>query len=566
MIRILYLVTFLLSVVMCVRFLVRNKKADSTFISFAFLIMINNLGRYLLATSETTEMALWANKFMYVGGCFVPYMLALLMANLCNIKIPDWLKCVGAIPSAVVYGFVITIGKSDIYYKNAELAFGDGYSYLKKEYGPMHNLYPILMVTFCVLYVVIIMYAIIKRNRISVLTLSITGGMGLFTIGTYIVQRVLHSTIEWISVSYLVCIIIMTMLYERINMFDMSANIANSVERMHEYGYIVFDKQHRFINANNYAEELFPEIREWKPDAVPTTESGSQCNEILQYCLEKQKEGLSNTRNKTISLGEHWFELVVRDIAYTNKKVGYLLEIVDRTAEKQYMSAIESYNQKLEKEVEEKTANIVYVKDMMVLGMSSMVESRDSSTGGHIKRTSKVVELFSDRLMKYEDTLGMTRDFLKLVAKAAPMHDLGKIAVDDRILRKQGRFTDEEFNEMKKHATAGGEIVDSILNGVEDEEFVKIARNVAYYHHEKYDGNGYPFGLKGENIPIEARIMALADVFDALVSKRCYKEAYSYDKAFSIIKDSIGTHFDPKLGDVFLKCRPELETLYNSFG
>lgn len=116
---------------------------------------------------------------------------------------------------------------------------------------------------------------------------------------------------------------------------------------------------------------------------------------------------------------------------------------------------------------------------------------------------------------------------------------------------------------MKKHAAAGGKIVDEILVGVEDEDFVKIAHNVAMYHHEKYDGTGYPTGLKGEEIPIEARIMALADVFDALVSKRCYKDAYSYDKAFGIIKESIGSHFDPVLGEVFLQCREKLESMYD---
>ena len=117
---------------------------------------------------------------------------------------------------------------------------------------------------------------------------------------------------------------------------------------------------------------------------------------------------------------------------------------------------------------------------------------------------------------------------------------------------------------MKNHSAEGARIVKQILEGVEESEFVTIASNVAHYHHEKWDGSGYPEGLSGEDIPLEARIMALADVFDALVSKRCYKEAYSYDKAFEIIEGSVGTHFDPNLGRIFLKCRPELESLYDS--
>ena len=219
----------------------------------------------------------------------------------------------------------------------------------------------------------------------------------------------------------------------------------------------------------------------------------------------------------------------------------------------------------LEREVERQTEHIVHIKDMMVLGMADMVESRDTYTGGHIKRTSAVVKTFSEKLEQYCSEFGFDEAFLKCVAKAAPMHDLGKIAIDDKILRKPGKYTDEEFAIMKTHAAQGAKTVENILRGVEDDDFVKIAENVAHYHHEKWNGYGYPGGLKGEEIPIEARIMALADVFDALVTKRCYKEAFTYDEAFKIIEESLGQHFDPKLGKIFMSCRPELEDLYNIF-
>ena len=167
-------------------------------------------------------------------------------------------------------------------------------------------------------------------------------------------------------------------------------------------------------------------------------------------------------------------------------------------------------------------------------------------------------------LEKCAKEYGFSQEFLENVIKAAPMHDLGKIAVDDRILRKPGRFTPEEYEEMKKHSEKGAEIVGQILDGVEDEEFVETAKNLAHYHHEKWNGEGYPCGLAGINIPPEGRIMALADVFDALVSKRCYKEKMDYDNAFRIIEESLGTHFDPELGKMFLRCRPKLEEYYNN--
>ena len=208
--------------------------------------------------------------------------------------------------------------------------------------------------------------------------------------------------------------------------------------------------------------------------------------------------------------------------------------------------------------LDEKTKRLIAVQNSVLTGMATMVESRDNSTGGHIRRTSDCVRVFANEL-------DMPQDFLEAVVKAAPMHDLGKIAVPDAILQKPGKFTDEEYEKMKSHSAEGALIVENVLSEVDDLEFKKIAINVAHYHHEKWDGSGYPDHLRAQEIPLEARIMALADVFDALVSKRCYKDSFSYDKAFQIIQESLGTHFDPELGQKFISCRPKLEELYNSY-
>lgn len=309
--------------------------------------------------------------------------------------------------------------------------------------------------------------------------------------------------------------------------------------------------------------EIFPEIKNWEVDHdIPKTDS-----ELYKDVVQKLYQWNETEENKkTIQIGEQFFRLDIREISYSKKgKVGYLVELTDQTLEKKYYQTIEQYNANLEKEVEEKTENIIHIKDMMVLGMADMVESRDNNTGGHIKRTSSVVKVFSARLKKHCDVLGISNDFLRQVEKAAPMHDLGKIAIDDEILRKPGKYTEEEYAQMKKHAEEGARIVENILQGVEEYSFVEIAKNVAHYHHEKWNGKGYPEGLSGTDIPVEARIMALADVFDALVSKRCYKEAFSYDKAFAIIKESMGEHFDPELGRIFLECRTDLEALYDGY-
>ena len=215
--------------------------------------------------------------------------------------------------------------------------------------------------------------------------------------------------------------------------------------------------------------------------------------------------------------------------------------------------------------IQQKTQKIIEIQNSIITGMATMVESRDNSTGGHIKRTSDCVRVFAEYLKTVPAYENVSEKFFENVIKAAPMHDLGKIAVDDAILRKPGKFTDEEYEVMKSHSKEGAHIVSEVLSASEDEDFKKIAVNVAHYHHEKWNGQGYPEKIAAEQIPFEARIMALADVFDALVSKRCYKDSFSYDKAFEIIQNDLGTHFDPALGAEFIKCRENLEKLYDGY-
>ena len=156
----------------------------------------------------------------------------------------------------------------------------------------------------------------------------------------------------------------------------------------------------------------------------------------------------------------------------------------------------------------------------------------------------------------------ITPTFRDNLIKAAPLHDIGKIAVDDEVLRKPGRFTPEEFEQMKLHAPEGAKVLHSILRDTNDASFKVLAENVAHFHHERMDGSGYPDGLKGDAIPVEARIMAIADVYDALVSKRVYKEAMSFEKADGIIMDGMGKHFDKKLEKYYVAARPKLEAFY----
>ena len=184
----------------------------------------------------------------------------------------------------------------------------------------------------------------------------------------------------------------------------------------------------------------------------------------------------------------------------------------------------------------QKRINNMQVK--ITSGLANLIESRDTETGEHVARTSAYVKLLAEQCKEegiYSDIL--TDHYIELLHTLAPMHDVGKILVSDKILCKPGKLTPEEFEEMKKHAFMGGTVVRQVLSDISDEEYIEFASDIATYHHERWNGSGYPKGLKGEEIPLSARIMAVADVFDALVSKRCYKDAIPVEEAFKIMEE-----------------------------
>ena len=193
------------------------------------------------------------------------------------------------------------------------------------------------------------------------------------------------------------------------------------------------------------------------------------------------------------------------------------------------------------------------IQQSVISSLATVVEERDENTGEHIQRTSEYVRMLSDAMKADSRYVSVSAEFLNNVQLAAPLHDMGKIRIPDAILNKPGRLTDEEYAVMKQHSAYGAEIIEKTLQVIEEEDYYNVAKNIARHHHERWDGKGYPDGLRGGEIPLEARIMALADVYDALVSKRVYKEAFSKEKACEILREGAGTQFDPDLTRLFLK-------------
>lgn len=214
--------------------------------------------------------------------------------------------------------------------------------------------------------------------------------------------------------------------------------------------------------------------------------------------------------------------------------------------------------QDIQAELVKNQAALSRMQSHIITGLASLIENRDVETGEHVLRTGTFVEtLTRDAIRDGVYSEQLNERFVSKMTTLAPMHDIGKIVVSDKILRKPGRLTPEEYELMKKHAAVGGDVIREVLEGVTDEDYLSFASDIATYHHEKWDGTGYPRGLAGDEIPLSARIMAIADVFDALISERCYKEAFPFDEAVRIIEEGAGTQFDPKLVGVFLRHRSE---------
>ena len=217
----------------------------------------------------------------------------------------------------------------------------------------------------------------------------------------------------------------------------------------------------------------------------------------------------------------------------------------------------------LEQEVMRRTAQINELQDITVLTMASLAETRDNETGNHIRRTQYYVKALAEGLRHYPRFSSyLTNEMIELLLKSAPLHDIGKVGIPDRILLKPGRFENDEFEVMKMHATLGRDTIESAERQLgHTVPFLKCAKEIAYSHQEKWDGSGYPEGLKGDAIPISARLMALADVYDALISRRVYKPGFSHDKAVSIIIEGSGSHFDPDVVDAFVKIQGEFQVI-----
>ncbi len=538
-------------------------------------VMVSNIGYFMLSCSRTIEEAVLANSISYIGGLFLPLLVVYILIDYSGSKVPFWFTGFMIFFNVVVFLTTLFTDRVPLFY--AELTFIPGNpSLLIKTPGPIYYVKFIILAVEVALVAFFTILTYLGKRNASFRTMMIYAGSLLGAVIIYAAKGLFNLKYDLMPYFYFIASVMLDYLVTRTTIYNVNLSVQEKIDELSTFGYLVFDRKFRYVGSNPVSEKFFPEVATARIDSKINAKDYA-LKDLLKWVVTTATDATAAKKTK----GKFKKSIVINDrspnerrflecelsfihFGWDNHVTGYLVEVLDDTEQHNKTESLSFKNETLAREVDRQAKKAKSMQMSTILGMAAMIESRDNSTGGHINRTSACVALFVEHLRKMSD-YNMSENYWDAVINAAPLHDLGKIAVDDKILRKPSGLTEDEYDEMKKHASAGAEIMSKVLEDVDDKEFVKVATNVAHYHHEKYNGTGYPDMLRGENIPFEARIMALADVFDALASRRYYKEPMSYDEAFDIIKSELGHHFDPHLGRIFVGLKPEIIELYESF-
>ncbi|MCR4740886.1 MAG: HD domain-containing protein [Lachnospiraceae bacterium] len=562
MISVLYGILLILSVIIVVYMAQKNyDNVDINYWTIVLLIPVIVLGYWLKTRVTTEEGARLAFCIIYLDSTLLPTVLMFSVLHFAGVKVKQWVK-------TAVYGLayahlliVWLCVNNDLYYTSIKLVDTGMGTATKVTGGPLRIFHWIFMVVIILYMIAILMFAFIQKgnySRRSLFVYSMGIGLGLFM---YVVESAFDFNFSFLPVLYVAADFIIAIDYDHTRAHDISSLILEHQRYHGVRGFVAVDLDGNFLSCNEKACDYLPGLKDQMVDA--RFDENSEEGSVIYDLINGYRDNIGSSRVQTFGDMICNCEVSEFSVRRDGRAQGYLFEIRDVTEEQKVIDVMRDYNDSLNTEVAKKTENIIDMQQRIVLGLANMVENRDNNTGGHVKRTSDIIKIIVDEMEK-QGVYHLDRQFADDVVRAAPMHDLGKITIENSILLKPSRLSPGEFDIMKTHAAKSGEFVDIILRGVEEQHFVDTAYNIARFHHERWDGKGYPEGLVGEMIPVEARIMSIADVYDALVSKRCYKEALSFEKAAEIMAEGMGTQFDPNMLSVFLACRNELEKYYSS--
>jgi len=552
---------FLISIGVIVYMASKNyANIDSYFWSILLVIPIILLGYTFKAGASSVADAKLAFCFLYLDSTILLLLMLFSMVKYLGVEIKNWIKVTGYIVCFVHLLMIWMCKDNNLYYATFQIYKTPMGTVTKMTDGPLKIFHYIYLAGMFLAIISVFIYCATKKKDCSRRALKVYGIFGYAGLLGYVFEMVANFDFSILPFLYVAGDIVIAVQYEYIHSHDMDCVVVEQKKEHSDRGYVAFDTQKHLLGYNEQASFYVPEIQGKIIDAK-FKDTDTRLIEVFYPLLDEFQQNGRAVKDFTIENTVFRCSVFGFNMHKGGKSLGYLVELQDITAEQGYMNLIKEYGISLEKDVTEKTEHIQYIQQRVVLGMATIIENRDMNTGGHVKRTSDIIRILVEEMQR--QGIGDLDDkYADEIIRSAPMHDLGKISIENNILNKPGKLTDEEYKIMKTHSAKSGEIVKTILSGVEEPHFVQTAYCLARFHHERWDGKGYPERLAQIEIPLEARIMAVADVYDALVSKRCYKEPMSFEDAAKIMNEGMGSQFDPMMGPVFEGCREQLEAYY----
>ena len=519
------------------------------------------LGFWISINATVVEQLVLGTKLNYIGSIGVYYFVILFCIQYYQIKHLDMLMYILAPISLFFIIVTSTFDLNNWYYTNYYMTTSGSIPYLVKNYTILHTFYLFMIIAYSVLAVFITVREIIRRsdirdsllNSISLLLFILVPSL------CYVYDKIAKQPISTVPFGLLFAEVNLLYLIGSGKVCSVNVEVRDFVFKTIDEAIIVVDRKMRYQEANKVAIDAFSELSR-AIIGQPIRYASKEVADLFERKYKSADDYLVEKNGKI-------YNARLKTVEKRSKIKGYVLWLQDVTIQQDNYHLLQNYQKDLEREVDEKTEKLQIMQEKMINGFSTLVENKNMLTGGHIQRTSAYVYAVAKELQREEAyPLILTPSYCKKLRLVAPLHDIGKVAIKDEILDKPGKLTPEEFAIMQTHAEIGAEVIGRIMSDNEDKEYLQIAKDIANYHHEKWNGKGYPKGLAGNEIPLAARIMAVADVFDALVSERPYKKAFSLDEAFTIILSESGSHFDPKVINAFIGIRNEITKLYNEIG
>lgn len=534
---------------------------DIYYWTIVVIIPLIILGYALKSQVTTAEGAYIAFCYIYLDSTVLLTVAIFCITHFMGLYVKKWIKVVAYSAAFLHMTMVWACLHNGLYYKDIFL-IDTGYGIATKMVsGPLKVLHWIYIVIILLSILILMSIALLKRgtySRKTLLLYTILTGTGLIT---YVLESLFDVYFSFLPVVYTAAELLIAVNYDNSHAHDIMSIISEKQKYHESIGYAAFDLEGRYLSCNEKMLEFLPQLAIQIVDAK--LDEGSQLADIFYDLIEKFKK--SEKPVKKIELNNIYCQCDVSEfsIRKDGKVQGYLFSMRDITEEQKVLSVMQDYNETLNAEVNKKTERLKDIQEKVVLGLANMVENRDESIGGHVKRTSDIIKIFVEEARK-QGVYDITARMAECIIRSAPMHDLGKITIDSAIIKKKERLTDEEYEIFKTHPIKSGEFVNIILRDVDEQDFGVVAYNVARFHHERWDGRGYPDGLVGTMIPLEARIMSVVNYYDTALRLNFKDGVLPFETAAEEIISGMGTKYDPNLLPVFNGCRDKLEEYYRN--